>query len=99
LPEDDATEHTVLPENIGEALEIGVQVEIKNIAMYEKFLSQDLPEDVEEVFLRLKNASQNHLRAFKTPLRRNGAAVIVTELPEEIRAGQRGICLGGGRKK
>jgi len=48
LPEDDATEHTVLPENIGEALEIGVQVEIKNIAMYEKFLSQDLPEEVEK---------------------------------------------------
>ncbi|MBS3789077.1 hypothetical protein KGY79_12900, partial [Candidatus Bipolaricaulota bacterium] len=57
LPEDDAAEHTVLPENIDVALEVGVQAEIENIAMYENFLSQDLPEDVEEVFLRLKNAS------------------------------------------
>ncbi|MEF8726329.1 MAG: hypothetical protein V5A83_05275 [Candidatus Bipolaricaulota bacterium] len=65
LPEDDAAEHTVLPENIDVALEVGVQAEIENIAMYENFLSQDLPEDVEEVFLRLKNASQNHLSAFR----------------------------------
>ena len=65
VPGDDGAEHIVLPESIGAALEIGVQAEIANIAMYEKFLGQNLPEDLEEVFLRLKNASENHLRAFK----------------------------------
>ena len=65
VPKDDAADHIVLPESIDVALEIGVQAEIDNIAMYEKFLGQDLPEDVEGVFLRLKNASENHLQAFK----------------------------------
>lgn len=65
LPEDSAGEHVFLPYTIDEALKIGVQAEIDNIAMYEKFLSQDLPEDVESAFERLKNASQNHLKAFK----------------------------------
>lgn len=73
LPQDDAAKHTVLPESIDAALEVGVQAEIDNIAMYERFLSQDLPEDVEEVFLRLKNASQNHLEAFKNASSSEGA--------------------------
>ncbi|MEF8849580.1 MAG: DUF2202 domain-containing protein [Candidatus Bipolaricaulota bacterium] len=65
LPEDDAASYTLLPESIDEALKVGIQAEIANIAMYEKFLSQNLPGDVEAVFQRLKNASQNHLRAFQ----------------------------------
>lgn len=65
MPEGDAGEHVLLPDTIDKALEIGVRAEIENIAMYEKFLSQDLTEDVESVFERLKSAFQNHLEAFK----------------------------------
>ena len=39
--------------------------EIENIAMYERFLQQELPKDVRQVFESLKNASENHLRAFR----------------------------------
>jgi hypothetical protein len=74
LPEDNASEHVVLPESIDAALEIGVQAEIDNIAMYEQFLTQDLPEDVESAFQRLKAASQNHLEAFKRALEGGGNA-------------------------
>ena len=71
VPEDTAAEHTVLPKDIKEALETGVQAEIDNIAMYEKFLGMELPDDVRDVFDRLKSASRNHLRAFKNGLNRN----------------------------
>ncbi|WHH61309.1 DUF2202 domain-containing protein [Petroclostridium sp. X23] len=65
LPEDTANDYVIIPASINEALETGVQAEIANIAMYEKFLKQELPVDVRSVFERLKNASENHLRAFK----------------------------------
>ncbi len=71
LPEDSSSEHVILPESIEAALETGVEAEIANIAMYEKFLEKDLPEDVREVFEVLKRGSENHLRAFKNGLNRN----------------------------
>lgn len=74
LPADNASEYTVLPDSIDSALETGVQAEIDNIAMYEQFLSQDLPEDIEDAFIRLKNGSQNHLEAFKRALEGGGNA-------------------------
>lgn len=58
-------EEAIIPENLLEAYEIGVKAEIANIGMYERFLEEDLPEDVREVFIRLKNASENHLKAFE----------------------------------
>ena len=60
------------PENIKTALEIGVQAELDNIAMYEAFLEEDLPEDVRDVFERLMAASKNHLEAFRRGLQRYG---------------------------
>lgn len=65
VPINDAADSIVLPSSLQEAYEIGVDAEIKNIAMYEKFLEEDLPADVAIVFLRLMNASENHLRAFE----------------------------------
>jgi hypothetical protein len=56
------------PKDWAAALEAGRQAEIDNIAMYDKFLAQDLPSDVRQVFVQLKAASQNHLRAFTTNL-------------------------------
>ncbi|MCK5008763.1 MAG: DUF2202 domain-containing protein [Spirochaetales bacterium] len=41
-----------------------------NIAMYESFLQEDLPEDVRDLFERLQQASENHLRAFRNNLNR-----------------------------
>ena len=70
VPEDTGAEHAFLPRDLKEAFEMGVQAEIENIAMYERFLDMDLPDDVKVVFERLKNASENHLRAFKNGLRR-----------------------------
>ncbi len=59
----------VIPKTLKETFEIGVQAEIDNIAMYEKFLKDDkLPADVREVFTYLRDGSKNHLRAFERQL-------------------------------
>ena len=65
LPKDNAAPHVVVPATLAEAFKIGVDAEIKNIAMYEAFLRAELPADVRLVFEALKNASQNHLAAFE----------------------------------
>jgi hypothetical protein len=70
VPEDTAAEHIVVPKDLKEALETCVQGEIDNIGMYETFLNSSLPEDVRDVFERLKNASGNHLQAFRNALSR-----------------------------
>ncbi|MBN2324022.1 MAG: DUF2202 domain-containing protein [Spirochaetes bacterium] len=70
VPEDTYASHVVVPDDLKSALEIGVQAEIDNIAMYESFLERDLPEDVRAVFERLKAASENHLGAFRNGLSR-----------------------------
>lgn len=70
IPENTAKEHTVLPKDLKESFATGVQAEIENIAMYERFLKKELPDDVKTVFQRLKDASGNHLRAFKNGLSR-----------------------------
>ncbi|NDL67238.1 DUF2202 domain-containing protein [Clostridiales bacterium F-3ap] len=71
VPEDTAAEHVVIPETLKETFEIGVQAEIDNIAMYEKFLTQpDLPEDMGIVFTALRDASVHHLAAFERGLER-----------------------------
>ena len=70
VPKDTAQEHVVVPSSMEAALETGVQAEIDNIAMYEKFLTQDdLPADIRNLFLRLQRGSRNHLRAFQNNLR------------------------------
>ncbi|WP_427338084.1 DUF2202 domain-containing protein [Caloranaerobacter sp. DY30410] len=69
IPTDRAKDYVVVPETFEEVLKIGVKAEIDNIAMYEKFLKQkDLPEDIKDVFMKLKNASENHLKAFQNSL-------------------------------
>jgi hypothetical protein len=70
VPEDTSAEHIVVPKDLKEALETCVQGEIDNIGMYETFLNSSLPEDVRDVFERLKNASGNHLQAFRNALSR-----------------------------
>ena len=71
-PEDTSSEHVVLPTDIEAALQTGVEAEVANIEMYENFFTKDLPDDVAEIFAELKRGSENHLRAFKNGLERNG---------------------------
>lgn len=68
LPFDDSKNHLIIPNSIEESLKAGVQAEIENIAMYEDFLIQQLPDDVKSVFNELMNASKSHLDAFEKNL-------------------------------
>lgn len=70
IPADTAGEHILTPKDLKHAFETGVQAEIDNIAMYEDFLTRPIPDEVKSVFQRLKNASENHLRAFQKGLSR-----------------------------
>ena len=65
FPADASKEHIVIPTDLLEAAKTGVQAEIDNIAMYELFLTYDLPENVFEVFSALKSGSESHLAAFQ----------------------------------
>lgn len=65
FPADTSQEHIVIPTDLLEAAKTGVQAEIDNIAMYELFLTYDLPENVFEVFSALKSGSDSHLLAFQ----------------------------------
>jgi len=61
------------PATLKEAAKAGVQAEIDNIAMYERFLEQPGLRDpryaaVVDLFSRLKDASKNHLAAFQKQL-------------------------------
>lgn len=68
LPEDVNKDTLVIPATIEEALSIGVDAEIANIALYEAFLETDIPDDVRVVFEKLMAASENHLEAFSKAL-------------------------------
>lgn len=72
LPEDNSNKYIFVPDNLTDTFKLEVKTEVNNIAMYEKFLSQkDIPEDLKLVFEALKNASENHLRAFERGVLRN----------------------------
>lgn len=66
--DEDVIEHLIPFETLKETYEIGVIAEINNIAMYDKFLEEDLPDDVADVFVKLRDASYNHLEAFEKQL-------------------------------
>ena len=77
VPENTASDYVTVPDDISDALSAGVQAEINNIAMYDAFLSQTLPDDVRDVFEALRAASAKHLTAFERGLARpseNGTA-------------------------
>ncbi len=65
FPTDGSAEYIVVPASLLEAAKTGVQAEIDNIAMYELFLTYDLPDNVFEVFSALKSGSDSHLLAFQ----------------------------------
>jgi hypothetical protein len=67
VPEDIWPDKVVVPESLVEACRLGVYAEIENAAMYDRLLAAtDKWPDVQQVLLRLKQASQNnHLPAFR----------------------------------
>lgn len=65
LPDEDWGSIIIVPDTIEEAYSAGIEAEEKNIAMYEEFLDEDIPEDVKDVFEKLKDASERHLAAFE----------------------------------
>lgn len=71
VPVFDAEKHVVIPESIEETFEIGIDAEILNIEMYNRFLSFDLEPDVQSVFLQLRDGSIKHLDAFKKQAEKN----------------------------
>ncbi|TWN08830.1 hypothetical protein CHCC14562_0001 [Bacillus licheniformis] len=71
IPKDTSQLYVTTPVTLKDAYASGVQGEIDNIAMYNKFLTFDLPADARTVFTQLRNASLNHLEAFRRGLERN----------------------------
>lgn len=67
-PADDAASRVASVASLTAAYQAGVNAEVNNIAMYETFLDQNLPDDVRIVFESLMRASENHLRAFQNRL-------------------------------
>jgi len=75
VPKDDAARYVLLPSSLKEAFQTGVDAEIANIAMYDRFLAHPLMARTEnkslrDLFTRLRDASKNHLQAFRTGLSR-----------------------------
>jgi len=73
VPADSAASYIHAPATLKESAQAGVQAEIDNIAMYERFLAQPLLRDpryavVVDLFTRLRDASKNHLAAFQKQL-------------------------------
>jgi len=67
-PTDEGDSLAVAVASLTEAYQAGVNAEVNNIAMYETFLDQELPDNVRVVFESLMRASENHLRAFQNRL-------------------------------
>lgn len=66
IPPNNAKQYVSGPDTLKDAFTQGVQGEIENIAMYDKFVAiPSLPQDVKMVFTQLGAASKNHLRAFR----------------------------------
>ncbi|MBC3803082.1 hypothetical protein GH808_01315 [Acetobacterium fimetarium] len=65
VPANDAKAQVVIPDSLKQSYEIGIDAEIKNIEMYNRFLEENLPTEVRRVFESLRNASQSHLAAFE----------------------------------
>lgn len=72
IPANTAKQYVSAPDTLKAAFTEGVQGELENIAMYDKFVAiPSLPQDVKMVFTQFGAASKNHLRAFRRGVNRN----------------------------
>ena len=75
VPKDESAARTLVPASMKAALETGVEAEIANIAMYDSFLTSPPMAGASNaalrgLFARLRDASKNHLAAFRNGLSR-----------------------------
>ena len=68
VPYNDAQNHLLHVIDIEDTFRTGVLAEILNIDMYNLFLEQELPDDVRDTFIALRDASIKHLAAFEKNL-------------------------------
>ena len=68
VPYDDSENHLLPVIDLEDTFRTGVTAEILNIDMYNLFLEQELPEDLRETFVALRDASIKHLAAFEKNL-------------------------------
>lgn len=73
VPADKSAQYIHVPATLKEAAQTGVQAEIDNIAMYQRFLAQPILKDpkyaaIVDLFTRLRDASRNHLEGFQRQL-------------------------------
>ena len=68
LPNKDWSSLVMLPDSLEDCYKVGITTEENNIAMYEKFLKEDLPKDVKIVFENLAETSKRHLYAYENAL-------------------------------
>lgn len=68
IPEDNSKDCAILPNSLNDAYKAGVTAEIDNIAMYDRFLKEDLPQDIKDTFIALRDASKKHLEAFQNKI-------------------------------
>ena len=68
VPYNDAENHLLTVIDLEDTFRTGVLAEILNIDMYNLFLEQDLPTDVKDIFINLRDASIKHLAAFEKNL-------------------------------
>ena len=67
-PANEGADHVVSIPSLAQTYQAGVNAEVNNIAMYELFLDEELPDNVRTVFESLMRASENHLHAFQNQL-------------------------------
>jgi hypothetical protein len=75
FPIDGSARYLQIPTTLAGAYKAGVQAEVDNIAMYDKFLADPRIQgaqyaDLRTLFTSLRNASSNHLRAFQKQVSR-----------------------------
>ena len=81
---------TAVPSSLDEAYQIGVDAEIKNIALYQSYLANELPEDVAAVFNRLATASTHHLEAFQRQLDNENTGIQQGSSGRSVQRGSQG---------
>lgn len=81
---------TTVPASLDEAYQIGVDAEIKNIALYQNYLASELPEDVAAVFNRLATASTHHLEAFQRQLDNDSTGIQQGSSGRSVQRGAQG---------
>ncbi len=92
LPAQDSVVSTA--ETLEEIYASEIAMEENNIAMYEKFLKEELPADVKQVFESLQRASSRHLQAFQKALDGNLTCDGTGRMNKG--SGQNGGCTGTG---